>query len=100
RKVERSLVIERLEQIITEDIGGRGLALDPTDNLVTRCRGNLERAARHVAAEGSAVAIVTGFYVASARKPTIETDGPCGSLALAWLLAKLGYSVTLVTDPL
>jgi hypothetical protein len=99
-KLERSLVIDRLEQIITQDVGGRGLAIDPTDNLVTRCRGNLHWAARHIAEEGSAVAIVTGFYVASARRPTIETDGPCGSLALAWLLARLGYSVTLVTDPL
>jgi len=94
-KLERSLIIDRLERIITQDIGGRGLAIDPTDNLVTRCRGNLQRAARHIAEEGSAVAIVTGFYAGTARRPTIETDGPCGSLALVWLLAKLGYSVTL-----
>jgi hypothetical protein len=97
---ERSRVIDQLESIITQDIGGRGLAVDPKDNLVTRCRGNLARAARHLASEGAAAAIVTGFYVAGDSGPTIETDGPCGAIALAWLLAKLGYEVTLVTDPL
>jgi hypothetical protein len=76
------------------------LAVDPADNLVTRCRGKLAGAARHVAAEGSAVAIVTGFFVASAKKPSIETDGPCGAIALAWLLDQLGCQVTLVTDSL
>jgi hypothetical protein len=96
--VERSQVIDRLEEIITQDTGGRGLAVNPNDNLVTRCRGNLHRAARHLAAEGSAVAIVTGFYVAHAEKPAIETDGPCGAIALAWLLAQLGTQVMLITD--
>jgi hypothetical protein len=89
-----------LEEIITRDIGGRGLAVDPRDNLVTRCRGNLERAARNLANDGTAVAIVTGFYVAHAEALTVETDGPCGSIALAWLLARIGYRVTLVTDPI
>jgi hypothetical protein len=97
---ERSRVIDQLEAIITQDIGGRGLAVDPNDNLVTRCRGNLAQAARHLATEGAAVAIVTGFYVPGALGPTIETDGPCGAIALAWLLAKLGYAVTLISDPL
>ncbi len=97
---ERSRVINKLEAIITQDIGGRGLAVDPNDNLVTRCRGNLARAASHLATEGSAVAIVTGFFIAHAATPSIETDGPCGAIALTWLLTKLGYTVTLVTDPL
>ena len=97
---ERSSVIDRLECIITRDLGGRGLAADPQDNLVTRCRGNLARAARHMADEGSAVAIVTGFHVAAAERPTIETDGPCGAVALGWLLARIGFEVVLVTDPL
>jgi hypothetical protein len=97
---ERSRVIDRLEAIITQDIGGRGLAVDPTDNLVTRCHGNLASAARHLASEGSSVAIVTGFFIAHAAEPSIETDGPCGAIALAWLLSQLGYYVTLVTDPL
>jgi hypothetical protein len=95
---ERSGLIEQLEAIITRDVGNRGLASADGDNLVTRCRGNLGRAARHLAAEAGAVAIVTGFYVAS-TSPTIETDGPCGAIALAWLLARQGFPVTLVTDP-
>jgi hypothetical protein len=99
-KFERSGVIDQLEKIITQDIGGRGLAVDPHDNLVTRCRGNLLRAARHLASDGTAVAIVTGLYVAHAAKPAIETDGPCGAIALAWLLAQMGSTVTLITDPL
>src|SRR5262245_22327561 len=98
--VERSRVIDRLEKIITQDIGGRGLAVDPHDNLVTRCRGNLGRAARHLASDSACVAIVTGFYVAHAAQPAIETDGPCGAIALAWLLSRLGIQVTLITDPL
>ncbi len=97
---ERSRVIDRLEEIITQDLGGRGLAVDPTDNLVTRCRGNLARAARHLAGEGTNVAIVTGFFISHAARPSIETDGPCGAIALAWLLAELGCSLTVVTDPL
>jgi hypothetical protein len=96
----RSRVIDRLEEIITLDIGGRGLAIDPRDNLVTRCRGNLERAARHMASEGQEVAIVTGFFVSRAERPAIETDGPCGAIALAWLLGRLGLRATLITDPL
>ncbi len=97
---ERSRVIDRLEEIITQDIGGRGLAVDPRDNLVTRCRGNLHRAARHLAGEGHEVAIVTGFFVSRAERPAIETDGPCGAIALAWVLGRLGLRATLVTDPL
>lgn len=97
---ERSRVIDTLETIITQDIGGRGLAVDPKDNLVTRCQGHLARAAAHLASEPASVAIVTGFYVAHAKKPTVETDGPCGAIALAWLLARLGARVSLVTDPL
>jgi hypothetical protein len=89
-----------LEEIITQDIGGRGLAIDPRDNLVTRCRGNLERGARRLAAEGQEVAIATGFFVSRAEWPAIETDGPCGAIALAWLLGRLGMRATLVTDPL
>lgn len=100
RPAERSPAIDRLEQVITQDIGGRGLAFDPADNLVTRCRGNLGRAARNLAADGTAAAIVTGFYIAHAERPSIETDGPCGAIALAWLLSKLKFRVTLVTDAL
>ncbi|MBI3467389.1 MAG: DUF4392 domain-containing protein [Planctomycetes bacterium] len=92
--------IERLEQIITQDLAGRGLACLSSDNLVRRCRGNLARAARHLTDEGEAVAIATGFYVAHAERPAIETDGPCGAIALAWMLAELGCRVMIVTDPL
>jgi hypothetical protein len=100
RQGERSEAIEQLEQVITRDVARRGLAHTPHDNLVTRCRGNLERAARHLAFEGSSVAIATGFYVASGSRDTVETDGPCGAIALGWLLAALDYDVTIVTDPL
>ena len=92
--------IDRLEQIITQDLAGRGLACHSSDNLVRRCRGNLARAARHFADEAEVVAIATGFYVAHAERPTIETDGPCGAIALAWMLAELGCRVMIVTDPL
>src|SRR5262245_10103948 len=99
-EVERSRTIDRLEQVITQDIGGRGLSFDPKDNLVTRCRGNLGRAASDLASEGTSVAIVTGFFVAHAERPSIETDGPCGAIALAWLLTQLHCRVTLITDEL
>src|SRR5262245_2075078 len=100
RRSERSRVIDRLEEIITQDVDRRSLAVDPQNNLVTRCRGNLGRAARSLASDRSAVAIVTGFYVAHANQPSIETDGPCGAVAMAWLLAQIGCRVTLITDPL
>ena len=93
-------VIERLEEIITQDLAGRGLACHSGDNLVTRCHGNLARAARHLADEAAGVAIATGFYVANGDRPTIETDGPGGAIALAWLLGELGYRVRVITEPL
>lgn len=97
---EEATAINRLEQIIGQDIAGRGLATVPGDNLLTRCQGNLAAAAQHLAAEGGSVGIATGFYKAGAEGPTVETDGPCGAIALAWVLGRLGMDVTLLTDPI
>jgi hypothetical protein len=81
------------------DVGKRGLARDPKDNLLTACPGDLAAACRSVAATGHAhVAIVTGFHIAAAEPPCHETDGPLGALFLARALATFGIGVHLLAD--
>jgi D-glutamate cyclase len=93
---------ERLDQIcdiIQEDVGGRGLRSEPDDNLITTCAGDFHRACRSLAeTKQASVAIVTGFYIATAKPPCGETDGPLGALFLARDLLPLGMRVVLVTD--
>jgi hypothetical protein len=44
------------------------------------------------------VAVVTGFYIATAEPPCAETDGPLGALFLARALLPLGFRVVFFTD--
>jgi hypothetical protein len=88
-----------LEQIVTEDIGGRGIASD-ADSLVTRTCGQLASAAQHLADHATCVALATGFFVANGTtSPTVETDGPPGVLTLARVFRRLGVDCVLITDP-
>ncbi|MFO0944493.1 MAG: DUF4392 domain-containing protein [Planctomycetota bacterium] len=79
---------QALEDILLFDPGKRGIA-----PLVQR--GALESAARQLL-EKSVVAVVTGFYIPSAKAP--ETDGPLGAVHLRDALQANGQSVTLITD--
>jgi hypothetical protein len=92
--------LEAIRAIIQEDVGNRGLATDPADNLITRTAGDLETACRSIADRtDAALAIVTGFFIPHGEPPCGETDGPLGAVFLARALAPLGIKVVLATDP-
>ena len=77
-----------VERIIKNDAGGRGLG-DITRSL------DLARAAEELYG-GDRILIVTGFCIAETLCG--ETDGPLGTVALAWALEKLGKEVMILTD--
>jgi hypothetical protein len=91
--------LRAIRDLIHEDIGKRGLATDPTRNLLTVCPADFAAACRSIAGEQQArVAVVTGFYIPHAQPPCGETDGPLGAVFLARALIPVGIKVTLVTD--
>jgi len=90
-----------LRDIVQKDVGQRGLAHDPSDNLLTRCHGDLAAACRSIAdAQRPILGIVTGFPIVSVDPPLAETDGPLGALFLARALTPLGIVVMMATDPM
>jgi hypothetical protein len=92
-------LLDTIRDVIQQDIGNRGLARDPHDNLFTACPGDLEAACRGIAENPeAALAIVTGFPIVHASPPCGETDGPLGAIFLARALTPLGVKITLVTD--
>ncbi len=89
-----------MRNLIQEDVGNRGLAADPRDNLLTCCPHDCAGACASLAnTERARVVIVTGFYIADAEPPCAETDGPLGAVFLARALVPLGIDVALATDP-
>ncbi len=89
-----------LRDIIQQDVGQRGLARDPTDNLFTRCRDDLAAACRDIATTPrSTIGVVTGFTIVSANPPSAETDGPLGAVFLARALVPLGIAIEIASDP-
>ncbi|XP_075993720.1 D-glutamate cyclase, mitochondrial isoform X2 [Genypterus blacodes] len=87
RAVDR---IRRLETIIIEDPGQRGIeALYEQDELLRSCLA---------LSHSSSVAITTGFPTHYMHSPPDETDGPPGAIAMATMLLALGKEVTLITD--
>lgn len=96
----RASALERMRDVIQEDVGSRGLRADPQANLINACPGDFAQACRSLAdCRRAAVAIVTGFYIPTGQPPAAETDGPLGALFLARALVPLGAKVTLATDP-
>ncbi len=92
-------LLDAIRTLIQQDIGKRGLAHDPHDNLFTACRDDFANACRSIAENAqAALAIVTGFLIPHADPPCAETDGPLGTLFLARALTPLGVNITLVTD--
>src|SRR5437588_7193684 len=91
--------IDALRGIIQIDVGHRGLARDPADNLFTTCPDDLADACRSIAEHPAPrVGIVTGFMIPSVDPPTGETDGPPGALFLARALCQLGIPSVLLSD--
>lgn len=88
-----------IRDLIQEDVGNRGLANDPADNLLTAYTGDFAAACVSLAAaQQPRIVVVTGFYIADADPPCGETDGPLGAVFLARALVPLGFDVALATD--
>ena len=91
--------LRAMRDLIQQDVGKRGLARDPSDNLLTACPDDFEEACRSIAETTVPhLAIVTGFHIATADPPCHETDGPLGALFLARALASLGIDALLLAD--
>ncbi len=92
-------ILDRLRDLIQEDVGKRGLRADPHRNLINACPDDF-RAACHSLADHPApgLGIVTGFFIPTATPPAGETDGPLGALFLARACVSVNIPVTLVTD--
>ena len=96
----RRSVLTAIRDLIQEDVGGRGLATVPGDNLLTVRPADFTLACRSLArCKWLHVGIVTGFYIPHATPPAAETDGPLGALFLARALVPLGARVFFITDP-
>lgn len=80
--------IGKIEKIISENSGSRGLA-------GIKLEKDLENSARDLN-DSDTVLIVTGFCIKMCRIG--ETDGPLGAISLAHALNMLGKKVVLVTD--
>jgi len=88
-----------IRDAVQTDVGNRGLARDPTDNLLTACPDDFALACRSVANHPAPrVGIVTGFMIPSVEPPTGETDGPPGALFLAQAFHDLGIPCVLLSD--
>ena len=75
-------LLDRIRDLIQEDVGQRGLRTDPRDNLVTACADDLRGACHDVAGRpDAALAVVTGFFIPHGQPPAAETDGPLGGLS-------------------
>jgi hypothetical protein len=92
-------LLDEIRAMIQQDVGNRGLARDPADNLITACRDDFAAACRSIAETPNAsLAVVTGFFIPHANPPCGETDGPLGGIFLARALHPLGIPITLITD--
>lgn len=84
-----------LETTCSQDVG-RGI-----NPLVKVAKGGLSGAARSIAEYSNlSVAIITGFFIPYAKKPSPENDGIIGCAFLAASLYELGIPVRIVTDSL
>ncbi len=81
-------LVNRLEEVIHNDIGRRGISNFWTEGALFDAAEIINRSDN--------VIILTGFYIQSVK--TAETDGPCGAIAIANAAASLSKKVTIVTD--
>lgn len=96
----RRSVLGAIRELIQEDVGNRGLATVPGDNLLSARPDDFKEACRSLArSKRACMGVVTGFYIPHAHPPAAETDGPLGALFLARALVPLGVRVVLTSDP-
>jgi hypothetical protein len=92
-------ILNRIRDLIQEDVNQRGLRTDPERNLITECADDFRMACLSLRRRPKvAVGIVTGFFIPHAQPPAGETDGPLGALFLARAFRRLSIPVALVTD--
>src|SRR5262249_37451119 len=83
-----------IRDLIQQDVGNRGLAREPHDNLLTATRDDFAAACRSFVAEPHpALDITTGFFIPTGTPPAYETDGPLGAAFIMRALVPLGYQL-------
>ncbi|WP_166826877.1 glutamate cyclase domain-containing protein [Thalassoroseus pseudoceratinae] len=93
-----SEIISDIERFVRTDPARRGL-IASEEEFPPLCLGHLASAAEELAANGTSIGIVTGYFVPRANPPAAETDGPLGAAILARFFRDLGRKVDLITDP-
>lgn len=103
RSPEHARLLAEFERFIHRDPARRGLCASESEDASSAASprlgaGQLAAAAANLAQTASRVAIVTGFFIPHAQPPCAETDGPPGSLFLAYCLQCLGIDAAVITD--
>lgn len=84
------------EQLMLHDPQGRGVSA--LYRTTAPAGAGLEQAVQALTGCQGEIWLVTGFPVQTPDGWCAETDGPPGTLALAWVLHELGYTVRLLAD--
>jgi hypothetical protein len=94
-------ILNAMRDLVQQDIGSRGLATVPGDNLLTACTDDFAAACRCLADHPAPhLLVVTGFPIVRADAPVApETDGPLGAVFLQRALEPLGIRVTIAGEP-
>ncbi len=88
-----------IRDLIQQDVGHRGLARDPLDNLLTATRNDFANACASIADHSSpSVAVVTGFIIPTVDPARPETDGPLGSIFLCRACRSLGIQIAILAE--
>src|SRR5262245_4364983 len=88
-----------IRDIIQQDVGNRGLARDPKDNLIMACQDDFAKACASIANQKKpGIVVATGFFIPTGNPPTGETDGPLGALFIARSASFVQAQVLIATD--
>ncbi len=91
--------LERLRDLIQEDVNERGLGSITGANLLTACPDDFSNSCQSLAGHSRpTLVIVTGFFIPTGQPSCGETDGPLGAVFLGRRLQPLGIRVVIATD--
>src|ERR1051326_4548238 len=89
-----------IREVIQRDVGNRGLARDPDDNLLTRTRGDFANACASIASHADpTLEVVTEFLIPGDNEAVAETDGPLGAVFLTRAMVACGIWSVPMTGP-
>lgn len=98
--MDTAVVLSAFVNAVQIDVGRRGLARQPQENLFTATKNDFFAAWRSLAYHSAPrLLIVTGFFIPSAQPPAFETDGPLGALFLAQVGRALGIDCAIASEP-